>query len=227
LLAELVDAGVRFIVVGGAAAVLQGAPVSTLDLDIVHERTEENVDRLLALLLRLRAYHRFDLANRKLPPTRGPMFGTGHLNLETAFGPLDVLCELALGEGYEQIVADTDEVSLAGSSVRVLGLRRLIAVKTAAGRQKDLQVLPVLIATLEERGRRDELPRPSRDLPASRPVGRVDVPRRARLSLEGFAVDDTFGDRPCNRVRSVMATIIVEPALRVEGARVLPRPRRG
>ena len=49
LVAALVDAGVDFIVVGGAAAVLHGAPTSTVDLDIVHRRSEENVARLLGV----------------------------------------------------------------------------------------------------------------------------------------------------------------------------------
>jgi hypothetical protein len=43
LLAALYDSKVEFIVVGGVAAVLQGAPITTTDLDIVHSRTPENV----------------------------------------------------------------------------------------------------------------------------------------------------------------------------------------
>jgi hypothetical protein len=38
LLARLCEAGVEFIIVGGAAAVMQGAPITTNDLDIVHRR---------------------------------------------------------------------------------------------------------------------------------------------------------------------------------------------
>jgi hypothetical protein len=38
----LVAHDVEFIVVGGVAAVLQGAPVVTFDLDILHRRTPEN-----------------------------------------------------------------------------------------------------------------------------------------------------------------------------------------
>ncbi|MEZ4293931.1 MAG: hypothetical protein R3B70_03060 [Polyangiaceae bacterium] len=43
---SLQEAGVELVVVGGTAAVLQGAPVVTFDLDIVHRRTPENVSRL-------------------------------------------------------------------------------------------------------------------------------------------------------------------------------------
>jgi hypothetical protein len=75
LLAKLCDAGVEFIIVGGAAAVIQGVPITTNDLDIVHRRTPENVARLLDVLLGLDATMRYDLANRGLRPT-GEMGGT-------------------------------------------------------------------------------------------------------------------------------------------------------
>ena len=38
--------GVDFILVGGLSAVVQGAPVTTIDVDIVHSRTEDNLARL-------------------------------------------------------------------------------------------------------------------------------------------------------------------------------------
>jgi hypothetical protein len=47
LLERVLAADVELVLVGGLAAVVQGAPVTTFDVDIVHRRTEENVDRLL------------------------------------------------------------------------------------------------------------------------------------------------------------------------------------
>ena len=94
LLAKLCDAGVEFIIVGGAACVIQGAPITTNDLDIVHRRTPENIERLLELLLQLDATMRYDFANRALRPTAELLAGKGHLNLSTSLGPLDPLCEL-------------------------------------------------------------------------------------------------------------------------------------
>jgi hypothetical protein len=51
----LVRNKVEFIVVGMGAGVLQGVPLTTLDLDILHRRTPENVDRLLSVLRELQA----------------------------------------------------------------------------------------------------------------------------------------------------------------------------
>ena len=45
LLFALHDANVEFLVVGGLAAVLNGTPVHTYDVDVVHRRTPQNVDR--------------------------------------------------------------------------------------------------------------------------------------------------------------------------------------
>ena len=50
LLGALAAGEVDFVVVGMTAGILHGAPVSTLDLDIVHARSADNVARLLRVL---------------------------------------------------------------------------------------------------------------------------------------------------------------------------------
>jgi hypothetical protein len=154
ILLGLHRAQVEFVVVGGMAGVLQGAPILTEDLDVVHRRTPENVARLLSWLLSHGAYARFDLANRRLAPKEDALLGHGHVNLQTDLGILDVLCELGEGEGYDEILTDTLVLEQDGFPLRVLGLSRLIAVKGRAGRPKDRAVLPVLIATLDEQNKR-------------------------------------------------------------------------
>jgi hypothetical protein len=42
VLVGLLEPGVDFILVGGLAAVIQGAPVTTMDVDIVHSQSPEN-----------------------------------------------------------------------------------------------------------------------------------------------------------------------------------------
>lgn len=127
LLTLLHDAGVEFIVVGGMAGVLHGAPIITKDLDIVHRKSPENIAKLLALLLPLDAYHRSDLANRHLPPTADGLNGHGHLNLATTLGPRDVLCELAEGEDYDALAPDSELITEGTIQIRVLTLARLIS----------------------------------------------------------------------------------------------------
>lgn len=77
LLGVLARHQVDFIVVGGVAAVIQGAPVNTFDLDVVHARTPDNIERLLGALRELDAVYRIDL-KRRLSPT------ASHLGLHWA-----------------------------------------------------------------------------------------------------------------------------------------------
>ena len=154
ILAGLADAGIEFVVVGMTAGVLLGAPVVTFAVDIVHRRSPENVDRLLGWLLAHDAWHRFELQNRHLPPTREQLSGSGHINLQTDLGKLDVLCKLSAGEGYEEIHGDIVWLEHGTHRIRVLGLERLIAVKAKAGRAKNRLAIPVLIAALDEQRKR-------------------------------------------------------------------------
>ena len=52
---------------------------------------------------------------------------------------------------YEDLLDFTEELEVTGIAVRVLSLERLIQLKRALGRPKDVAMLPVLEATLRER----------------------------------------------------------------------------
>ena len=149
LLRRLSDAGVEFIVVGGAAAVLHGAPITTEDVDIVHRRTAANVARLKAVLDDLKAHVR-ELANRKLPVSEAALAGEGHILLNTALGPLDCLGTIVDGWGFEELLSHSQTVSDEGIEFRVVDLPMLIEIKTKTGRAKDQLMLPVLLALADE-----------------------------------------------------------------------------
>ena len=151
----LIDGGVELVVVGMAAAIAQGVPLNTLDLDIVHRRTEDNVERLLRVLASLDAVYRTD--RRNLRPGREALLGAGHQLLRTRAGILDCLGAITIGQrdvGYDELLDRSIELRIDGRALRVLSLETLIEAKRSAGRAKDLAVLPVLHATLEELQRR-------------------------------------------------------------------------
>lgn len=150
LLCSLLDAQVEFVLVGGAAAVIQGAPITTQDVDIVHARSEANVARLLSVLTALDACVR-DPAGRRLPPTAAALAGPGQSLLVTRLGRLDVLGTLHDGRGYAQLVGQSDLVDLEGLKLRVLDLPTLIEIKASTGRAKDRLVVPVLLALARQR----------------------------------------------------------------------------
>ena len=152
LLEALLGGRVEFVVVGGVAAVLQGAPVVTFDLDVVHRRSEENVGRLLGVLASLGATYRSD--PRGLRPSAAGLLGAGHHLLSTDRGPLDLLGAIGDGLGFEELFPGALTLQLPDGAVPVLRLERLIEVKEALGRPKDLASLPVLRATFDEVSRR-------------------------------------------------------------------------
>jgi predicted nucleotidyltransferase len=55
---------------------------------------------------------------------------------------------IAIGN-YEQLLNQIDDFDVAGHTVKVLRLEDLIKTKRAAGRPKDVAVLPILEATLK------------------------------------------------------------------------------
>jgi len=153
ILSRLADHEVKFIVVGMTAGALQGAPVTTIDVDIVHSRDPENVGRLLRALGELDAVYRHD--PRGLRPTESHLLSEGHQLLRTKHGDLDCLGTIDQGRGYDDLLPHTVEMSLDdGKKIKVLDLPGLIEAKERAGRPKDLAALPVLRATLDETTRR-------------------------------------------------------------------------
>jgi hypothetical protein len=90
ILKTLTERQVDFIVVGGVCAVLHGAPISTFDLDLVHSREPNNIDRLMAVLEGLDAHYRGKGA-RKMRPGVSHLSSPGHQLLMTEAGPLDLL----------------------------------------------------------------------------------------------------------------------------------------
>jgi hypothetical protein len=154
LLDALHRAGVEFIVVGGAAAVLHGAPVTTQDVDIVPRTDAENIARLVKLLDELDARIR-DVAGRDIRPDPKDLAGSGQTQLTTSKGPLDVLGRLHDGRGYAELLPATEELTDGTLHLRVVDLPTLIEIKSGTGRARDQLVIPLLLALARERERNE------------------------------------------------------------------------
>jgi len=153
LLTTLVDHEVEFIVVGGVAAVLHGAPVTTFDLDLVHARTSGNLGRLVSALVDLDAHYR-GRGDQRLRPTAEHLSSTGHHLLMTRYGPLDILGTIGEEHDFDALLQHTCELMVGKMRLRVISLEKLIAVKEEVGHEKDMMVLPTLKRTLDEKSRK-------------------------------------------------------------------------
>ena len=149
ILEGLLEADIKFILVGGLAAVVQGAPVTTMDVDIVHNRSSENISKLIVFLKSVDAtYRRPD--DKVIGPDEEDISGMGHFLFTTRFGPLDVLAFIEQGKAYEDLLEHTVEIEFRGHIIRVLNLKTLVELKKASRDPKDKQRLIVLEETLRQ-----------------------------------------------------------------------------
>ena len=150
VLVGLLEAGVDFILVGGLAAVIQGAPITTMDVDIVHSQSPENIARLLAFLKSVEAVHRrFDDKRIKLKEEED-LSGKGYVIVTTGIGAIDVLAVIEGGRSYEDLLEHTVDIDFRGHTLRVLDLKTLIELKKTSTDPKDKQRLLVLRETLRQ-----------------------------------------------------------------------------
>ena len=144
---------VEFIVVGGVAAVIQGAPVTTFDLDTLVRIREDNAERLSGALNELDARYREHQSIVK--PTKEDIMAGGHLLLHTRAGPLDLLGYIGDKNRYEDMLPRSTELSMAVGTLRVLDLEELIRQKKESDRPKDRAMLELLEEALRLRNQRE------------------------------------------------------------------------
>jgi hypothetical protein len=139
-------------VIGGWAAIIHGSARTTNDVDVVYARDADNIRNLVAALQSRQPYL------RGIPPglpfrwDEDTVQAGLNFPLTTSLGDLDLLGEVTGGGPYEELLPYTQEVTAFGITLRVVILERLIQLKRAAGRPKDLEVIAELQALLEERG---------------------------------------------------------------------------
>ena len=141
---------VEYILVGGVAAAAHGSSRLTQDVDVVYARNPENLARLTAALAPFAPYPRG--APPGLPFRWSLEILQSGLNftLTTALGDIDLLGEITGGGRYEDLLEDTIVLKVFGIECRCVTLRRLILLKRAAGRPRDLDAIAELEAILEE-----------------------------------------------------------------------------
>lgn len=144
---------VSFILIGGGAGIVHGSQRVTTDVDVVYSRSSENLSRLAEAL---KTHHPYLRGAPPGLPFRWdvPTIQSGlNFTLTTDLGDIDFLGEVAGGGTYEQLLPFTIELNAFGVTCRCVTLDRLIQLKRAAGRPKDLEAIAELQAILEERAR--------------------------------------------------------------------------
>ena len=157
ILSTLVERDVQFVVIGAIAAIAQGGPLITEDLDITPAREPDNLERLATALKELDARLRIpnDASGIEFPIEPRFLGSLDSWTLKTPSGDIDLLFAPFGTAGYEDLKRGAVSAELWDHPVLVASLPDLIRMKEAAGRPKDISQLPALRQTLELRRERE------------------------------------------------------------------------
>jgi hypothetical protein len=139
VLAALLDAEARFLVVGAHAMAVHGIPRGTQDLDVWVEATADNVDRVWQALVS------FGASLEALGVSRADLVRPAMV-VQIGMPPqrIDVLTSISGVPDFGAAWAGRSMVSVRGRMVPFAGRDTLIVNKRAAGRPKDLADLHAL-----------------------------------------------------------------------------------
>lgn len=158
LLSELERHNVDYVIVGGIAALLQGASRPTSDVDLLIESSPANIERFLGVCKELRMRNRTgsekldaQLARRA---AERQWFVSDVQDIfwsaQSDAGPIDVMPTIAMSRGrvpFAAIAEEADEIVITTEPVlrvKVASIDQLIESKEAVGREKDRIVVEEL-----------------------------------------------------------------------------------
>jgi predicted nucleotidyltransferase len=138
---HLHDVGLEAVLIGNAAAALQGAPVTTVDFDFMFRKTARNLEKLKALA-------------RKLDATiLRPFYPASDLYRVVRDDglQLDFMAAVHGIRSFEGLRDRATDLEIEDTVIRIASLPDIIKSKKAARRPRDLAVIEVLELALEER----------------------------------------------------------------------------
>lgn len=141
ILDDLNNAEVEYVLVGGIALIRHGVVRATRDIDAVFDPSEENVAHIRGLIDRWKAT-RPDGSTVSMEDVRADRT----IHLSTPHGDLDLLSENIVGIPFGQLRQRADVKHVDGVPAPICSLADLVALKRAAGRERDLADLSDLEA---------------------------------------------------------------------------------
>ncbi|MBI4025966.1 MAG: hypothetical protein HY360_13350 [Verrucomicrobia bacterium] len=154
LLEKLSREQVKFIVVGGAAVILNGYHRLTLDVDLLLESSRENLERLIAILSTFGEGYARELKPEDFRPEEGS------IRVADIFD-IDLFVQMK-GLKYEDMIAAAKQTLIENQPVPFLNPTQLIALKKDSYREKDqLDVRALTIILREQQATASAGPSPS------------------------------------------------------------------
>jgi hypothetical protein len=140
----LEECGLEAVLIGNAAAALQGAPVTTLDFDFMFRKTPTNLKKLKELTRKL--------GGQILKPYY-PLSGLYRLTIDEAGMQLDFMTSVHGIRSFASLRSRASQVSFGRHYLWVADLKDIIRSKRALGRPKDLAAIDILERTQVEKAK--------------------------------------------------------------------------
>jgi predicted nucleotidyltransferase len=136
------EQGLEAVLIGNAAAALQGAPVSTIDLDFLMRKTQANVRKLERLA---------DALGAVVFRPHYPVSGMYRVIRDDDSLQLDFMTQIHGARSFSSLRSRAVEIDHGPERITVASLADIIASKRAANRPRDRAALNVLEQTLRQK----------------------------------------------------------------------------
>jgi predicted nucleotidyltransferase len=133
--------GLEAILIGCAAAALQGAPVTTDDFDFYFRPTRPNLKKLEEIARDL---------HTTLKQPHYPLSSMYRISSPSLGVQVDMMGKVFGVRSFESVRSRATKALINGCPIMVASLEDVISMKMAADRPKDRAVMPVLVETLRE-----------------------------------------------------------------------------
>jgi hypothetical protein len=133
ILADLNEAGVRYVLIGGIALIRHGVVRATRDVDVIIAGDTENISRMRSLI------DSWPATRPDGSPVPEETISAGRtVNLATPHGDLDILAERSPPLSFEDLLVRAEVRRVDGVEAAICSLADLVALKRLAGRERDL-----------------------------------------------------------------------------------------
>jgi len=146
---SLSAANVEYVIVGGVAIKAHASGYVTYDFDFCYLRSDDNLSFIVQALSPHKPRPRDFPKELPFIFDESTLRNATNFTFETNIGDIDLLGEVAGIGNFQNVLEHSEIVTLYGFEVKILTLDGLIKAKRAAGRTKDLLVLPELEALRE------------------------------------------------------------------------------
>ncbi len=147
LVQALEEFGVRYVVIGGMALLLNGAGVTTRDVDLSIALDKSNLQNLAHALNKLEPR----LRNGQPIVLDEKAFGGEFVTFFTRAGVLQIINRLTGIQSFDELEKLSTPMEIHGIVVQVASLQALEKMKESTGREKDIPHLEIIRSLIRKR----------------------------------------------------------------------------